>query len=212
MPEDEVERLRDHFWRENVSTVETFLNGNAFHFQVLVRVCRNVAKDLQEQKRVLVGRPKYCLQRLVLSALWTSNWNKLVPCRILKGLIYFLFHTVVALETFLPPRYLNALDALLLKIAGSIYKVERCCLNKFEGKWNKTVLRYLWIRFFSCLWILKNAAFERLNNFVVLLVKSWTRFSDGGNQFRFRNSTLAGTFDVVLKTSVFILLWTFLWS
>ena len=45
--EDEVERLRDNFRRENVPTVGTFLQRDALHLDVLILVTRNEAEHLK---------------------------------------------------------------------------------------------------------------------------------------------------------------------
>ena len=45
--EDEVERLRDNFRRENVPTVGTFLQRDALHLDVLILVTRNEAEHLE---------------------------------------------------------------------------------------------------------------------------------------------------------------------
>ncbi len=50
--EDEIERLRDHSWRENVPPVRPFLKGDALHFQVLISMGWNVVEHLVRGVRV----------------------------------------------------------------------------------------------------------------------------------------------------------------
>jgi hypothetical protein len=46
-PENEAERLRDHFWRENIATVVAQLQSDALDFEVLVRVGGRVPENLK---------------------------------------------------------------------------------------------------------------------------------------------------------------------